>query len=280
MSQSSKSINSKVKFISSSYKELTIPANSDGTHKIDDKALHIWPRKSFMVIALPNLDGTFTCTLFAPNKGSNSFESINTTQDLDSFFYKSFKDLKSLIPNLSEQYFSNPTSPLGFVRCSSWKDHNTILIGDACHATVPFYGQGMNSGFEDCFLLNKWLDDNQDLGHPDIDLFLQQRIVDTTAMQDLSMDNFIEMRDKTANPNFLLQKRIEEWFSNKYPQKWIPLYSMVTFSDIRYSEALKRGKIQNKIMFDIMRTNNLNNVFSIEELENKNIEQKILDYIN
>ncbi len=279
MSQSSKKMNSTVKFINSSYKELTIPANSDGTHKIDNTALHIWPRKSFMVIALPNLDGTFTCTLFAPNKGLNSFASLVNSLDVDSFFCKYFKDLKQIIPNLSEQYFLNPTSPLGFVRCSSWKDHNTILIGDACHATVPFYGQGMNSGFEDCFLLNQWLDIKQDLGHPDIDVFLQNRIMDTTAMQDLSMHNFIEMRDKTANTNFLLQKKIEEWFSNKHPQKWEPLYSMVTFSDMRYSEALQRGKIQNKIMSNIMRVNNLNNVFSVAELEQKKIEQQILDYL-
>jgi len=279
MSQFSKKINSTVKFINSSYKELTIPANSDGTHKIDSTALHIWPRKSFMVIALPNLDGTFTCTLFAPNKGLNSFASLINSLDVDSFFDKYFKDLKQIVPNLSEQYFLNPTSPLGFVRCSSWKDYNTILIGDACHATVPFYGQGMNSGFEDCFLLNQWLDIKQDLGHPDLDVFLNKRIIDTTAMQDLSMHNFIEMRDKTANTNFLLQKKIEEWFSNKHPQKWEPLYSMVTFSDMRYSEALQRGKIQNKIMSNIMRVNNLNNVFSVAELEQKKIEQQILDYL-
>ncbi len=280
MVELSKTIKSSVKFINSSYKELTIPANDDGTHKIDNKALHIWPRKSFMVIALPNLDGTFTCTLFAPNKGLNSFDSIKNSNDVDGVFVKYFKDLKSIIPNLSEQYFFNPTSPLGYVRCSSWRENNTILIGDACHATVPFYGQGMNSGFEDCFLLNRWLDQKRSFNNQDLDNFLHNRKIDTEAMQDLSMHNFIEMQDKTADKSFLLQKKIEEWFSNMHPQKWIPLYSMVTFSNIRYSEALKLGKVQNKIMLDIMKTNNLTSDYSLEELKRKNIEQQILDIIN
>ena len=267
-------------FINSSYKELTISANNDRSYKLDHDGLHIWPRKSFMVIALPNLDGTFTCTLFAPNKGENSFSSIKDEDSVNKFFRKEFQDLYELIPDLSKQYITNPTSKLGFVRCSSWKQNNTILLGDSCHATVPFYGQGMNSGFEDCYLLNKWLNNYKSLYDKNLNQFLHNRIIDTTAMQDLSMDNYIEMRDKTADLNFLLQKKIETWFSEKHPDKWQPLYSMVTFSDMRYSLAIKKGKLQDKIMKQIMIDNNLFQSFDIKELIKKNIEQKILSKLS
>ncbi|MAQ31672.1 MAG: kynurenine 3-monooxygenase [Flavobacteriales bacterium] len=268
------------KFIDSSYKELTIPSHLDGTHKIQNDALHIWPRKSFMVIALPNLDGTFTCTLFAPNKGQSSFDEIKKNEDVKSFFSSYFPDLVNLIPDLAEQYFNNPTSPLGFVRCSSWKKNNTILLGDACHATVPFYGQGMNSGFEDCFLLNEWINLNHSLSNRTIKEFLSLRQLNTEAMQDLSMANFIEMQSKTADPGFLLQKKIEEWFSNKHPDKWMPLYSMVTFSSVSYHEAMQKGIIQDEIMKDVMSKNNLQIVFNEAELNEKNIEQQILSRIS
>jgi len=267
------------KFIDSSYKELTISANLDGTHRLQNDALHIWPRESFMLIALPNLDGTFTCTLFAPNEGHDSFSSIRTKKDVEKFFLSYFSDVIDLIPDLAIQYFNNPTSSLGFVRCSSWKKQNTILIGDACHATVPFYGQGMNSGFEDCFLLNNWINENHNFSNDNITDFLSQRYLNTSAMQDLSMANFMEMQSKTANPEFLLQKKIEEWFSNKHPEKWIPLYSMVTFSSIGYYEAMQKGIIQDKIMEEVMIQNNLHSVFNEEELEAKDIEQKILKLI-
>ena len=262
------------------YKELTIDANYNGSHKLSNNALHIWPRKSYMIIALPNLDGTFTCTLFAPIKGENSFESLRTNHLVDTFFATNFSDLQRIVPNISDQYFISPLSSLGLVRCSQWMKNDTILIGDACHATVPFYGQGMNSGFEDCYLLNDWIDKNNRLHKDCINDFFQKRIVDTMSMQDLSMSNFIEMRDKTANPDFLLQKKIEFWFSKKHPNKWVPLYSMVTFSDIRYSKAVVRGKIQDGIMKTIMQKNNLSLNFDIKELERKNIEQQMLVEIN
>ena len=268
------------KFIDSSYKELTISANLDGTHKLQNDALHIWPRESFMLIALPNLDGSFTCTLFAPNEGDDSFSSIKTKKDVEKFFLSHFSDVIELIPDLAIQYFNNPTSSLGFVRCSSWKKQNTILIGDACHATVPFYGQGMNAGFEDCFLLNNWINENHNLSNDNINHFLSERYLNTSAMQDLSMANFMEMQSKTANPEFLLQKKIEEWFSNKHPKKWTPLYSMVTFSSIGYYEAMQKGILQDKIMEEVMIQNNLHSVFNEEELEAKDIERKILKLIN
>ena len=250
------------------------------TAKLPNDSLHIWPRESFMVIALPNLDGTFTCTLFAPNEGSDSFSSIENKKDVRKFFLSYFPDLIDLIPDLETQYFDNPTSRLGFVRCSSWKKQNTILIGDACHATVPFYGQGMNAGFEDCFLLNNWINENHNLSDNNIADFLSKRYLNTSAMQDLSMANFIEMQSKTANQQFLLQKKIEEWFSNKHPEKWMPLYSMVTFSSLDYYEAMQKGMVQDKIMQDVMRQNNLETVFNLEELKAKDIEKKILNLIS
>ena len=179
------------------------------------------------------------------------------------------------MPDICEQYFANPQSSLGFVRCDFWKKNNIMLIGDACHATVPFYGQGMNAGFEDCFLFNECIQ-NSSFNELAISDFLSKRLLDTTAMQDLSMHNFIEMRDKTANKKFLLQKEIEKWFSGKHPEKWTPLYSMVSFSHIRYSEAVRKGSMQDQIMTNIMLTNDLNDNFDIQELEEKNIESQIL----
>lgn len=267
-------------FIDSGYKELTIPANLHSGYKITNNALHIWPRKSFMIIALPNQDGTFTCTLFAPMQGPNSFSELCNKEDVEIFFKKYFGDLFKLAPNIPREFFQNPTSPLGFVRCSSWKKNNTILLGDASHATVPFYGQGMNAGFEDCFLLNQWINKHHGLSHQKIHHFLEKRRIDTMAMQDLSLANFNEMQYKTANSTFLLQKKIEAWFSNKHPGQWIPLYSMVTFSHLRYSMALKKGLLQDEIIKKIMLENQLIDNFNIDELEAKQIEKQIIQAIN
>lgn len=276
MNKAFQDFNSMEKHIGYGYKELTILSNSDGSHKLANNALHIWPRKSNMIIALPNLDGTFTCTLFAPLEGNNSFRELHTKKHVSNFFSIYYNDLMQMVPDISEQYFNNPLSSLGFIRCSDWKKNNTFLIGDACHATVPFYGQGMNSGFEDCYLLNEWIDQYQNLNHQNIYSFLKERILNTTAMQELSIMNHIEMRDKTANIQFLLQKKIEHWFSNKHPDKWIPLYSMVTFSHMGYHQAMLKGKIQDNIITSIMKANNLHGDFSVQELEKKNIEQQIL----
>ena len=279
MAQSFPAINMVEELIDYGYKELTIPANNDKTHKLAKDALHIWPRQSYMVIALPNLDGTFTCTLFSPIRGTYSFESLVNNSDVDDFFSDNFFDLKQLIPDLADQYFKNPLGSLGFVTSSCWKKKNTFLIGDACHATIPFYGQGMNAGFEDCFLLNNYILEKGSLDSDGIDDFLNNRIIDTMAMQELSRINFIEMRDKTANDQFLLQKKIESWFSEKNPSLWTPLYSMVTFSYIPYSIALDKGRKQDLIMKKLMIENNLKNPFSIKELEAKNIEHKMQSLI-
>ncbi|MEC8853541.1 MAG: NAD(P)/FAD-dependent oxidoreductase, partial [Bacteroidota bacterium] len=196
------------------YKELLIPAGENGTHLLDKNALHIWPRGNFMLIALANLDGSFTCTLFAPKKGENSFKGLNSKQEVENYFKSIFPDFVSLIPNLYQQWTSNPTSALGIVRTYPWHIKDTsILIGDAAHATVPFYGQGMNAGFEDCRVLDELLDEFGDDFETCFHEYSKLRKPNGDGVQDLSMQNFIVMRDKTANPKFLLQKEIEKKFA-------------------------------------------------------------------
>tara|TARA_A100001015_G_scaffold277853_1_gene337447 strand:- start:461 stop:1807 length:1347 start_codon:yes stop_codon:yes gene_type:complete len=258
------------KFIDHGYKEIEIPPNADGTHKLELNALHIWPRGNFMLIALPNLDGSFTCTLFFPYEGEISFSSLETNDQIFNFFKKTFPDVLDLVPDLIDQYKTNPTSPLGIIRCYPWViNDKVLLIGDSSHATVPFYGQGMNSGFEDCYIFDQLIDKYQNNWTNLFDKYQNERKKNGDAIQDLSMYNFIEMRDRTGDGNFLLQKRIEKKFSEKYPNKWLPLYSMVTFSDISYSEALKIGKKQENIMKKILVTPNIEKRWDSIEIENK-----------
>jgi len=262
-------------FIEHGYKELLIPANEDGTHKLEKNALHIWPRGNFMLIALPNLDGSYTCTLFAPYEGEESFEKLNTNKDVKNYFKKIFPDLVPLIPDLCDQFFSNPTSSMAIMRTYPWHvDDKSILIGDAAHATVPFYGQGMNAGFEDCRILDELLDKHNNNFKTCFKEYSQVRKPNGDGVQDLSMHNFIVMRDKTADTKFLLQKKIEQKFAQQYPEKWVPLYSMVSFSNIPYSEAWQVGMKQEKMMQSIMNISNINETWDSEE-----IMEKMLDLI-
>jgi kynurenine 3-monooxygenase len=255
-------------YIEHGYKELTIPANSDGTHKLEVNALHIWPRGSYMLIALPNMDGSFTCTLFFPYEGEYSFNSLQTEQQVYGFFKEVFPDTLGLIPNLVEEYFQNPTSSLAIMRCNPWTvDDKVLLIGDAAHATVPFYGQGMNAGFEGCFVLDQLMQKHDEDWQACFDEYSKIRKPDGDGVQDLSMHNFIVMRDKTADPKFLLQKKIELHFSKKYPDKWLPLYSMVSFSTIRYSEAWEIGLQQEKLMQKVMDVPNIEDKWESDEVE-------------
>ena len=257
-------------FIEHGYKELLIPANEDGTHKLEKNALHIWPRGNFMLIALPNLDGSYTCTLFAPYEGEESFEELNTNKDVQKYFKKIFPDLVPLIPDLCEQFFSNPTSSMAIMRTYPWHvDDKSILIGDAAHATVPFYGQGMNAGFEDCRILDELLDKHNNNFKTCFKEYSEVRKPNGDGVQDLSMHNFIVMRDKTADIKFLLQKKIEQKFSQQYPEKWVPLYSMVSFSNIPYSEAWQVGMKQEKMMQSIMNISNINETWDSEEIMEK-----------
>ena len=255
-------------YIEHGYKELTIPANLDGTHKLEVNALHIWPRGSYMLIALPNMDGSFTCTLFFPYEGEYSFNSLQAEQQVYDFFKEVFPDTLDLIPNLVEEYFQNPTSSLAIMRCNPWTvEDKVLLIGDAAHATVPFYGQGMNAGFEGCFVLDQLIEKHGEDWQACFDEYSKIRKPDGDGVQDLSMHNFIVMRDKTADPKFLLQKKIELHFSKKYPHKWLPLYSMVSFSNIRYSEAWEIGQQQEKLMQKVMEVPNIEDKWESDEVE-------------
>jgi len=242
-------------YIEHGYKELHIPSDTNGGFRLEKNALHIWPRESFMMIALPNPDGTFTCTLFLPFEGPVSFGALRNDQAIMDFFSTHFPDALSLMPDLLKDYHTNPTSSLVTVKCYPWVRHRTLLIGDAAHAIVPFFGQGMNAGFEDCRVLNTCLDDYRDDWDEVLPLFQQQRKPNADAIAQLALDNFIEMRDLVADPEFLLRKKIEAKLNNLYPDRWIPQYSMVTFSDnIPYAQAYAEGQRQKKIMDEVMRT--------------------------
>lgn len=264
-------------YIDHGYKELEIPANPDGSHKLEKNALHIWPRGEFMLIALPNMDGSFTCTLFLPYEGEESFNNLTTDESVLAFFKKYFPDTLELIPNVVETYNENPTSTLCIIRCYPWVRNNTALIGDASHAIVPFYGQGMNSGFEDCTILDRIIDSIEDKNDWDtiLDEYQKERKPNGDAIADLAMYNFVEMRDKTADPDFLLRKKIEKRLLVNHPDKWVPLYSMVTFSHTPYAEANRIGKSQAAIMDKVM-----TEIPNIEEKwDSKEVEDKILSYL-
>ena len=263
-------------FMKMGYKELHIPANADGSHKLNKNALHIWPRGNFMLMALANLDGSFTCTLFMPHDGENSFASIETKEQLVNFFAKNFPDTKEVIPDLVDDFFKNPTSYLVTMKCFPWTFSDKVaLIGDACHAIVPFYGHGMNSGFEDITVLEEMMEKYGDDWANLLNDYENSRKPNADAIAELSFRNFMEMSSKTADAKFLLQKKIEKWFSDKHPDKWMPLYSRVTFSLQPYSEALAIGDFQNKIMEEIMQMENIEAKWNSTE-----VEQKIIQLLN
>ena len=256
-------------FLNIGYKELNIPANADGSHKLDKNSFHIWPRGEYMLIALPNLDGSFTCTLFMPFEGENSFASLENRKDVALFFEKNFPDSIEVIPNLTEDFFKNPTSTLVTMKCYPWTYKDKIaLVGDSSHAIVPFYGQGMNSGFEDISILNEMMEKYGDDWETIFSEYQKSRKPNADAIAELSYRNFMEMSSKTADDKFLLQKKIEKWFSDKHPDKWIPLYSRVTFSDRPYAEALAIGDDQNAIMEEVLKTENIEATWDSKEVEN------------
>jgi kynurenine 3-monooxygenase len=255
-------------YIDFGYKELNIPAGENGNFRMEKNALHIWPRGNYMLIALPNIDGSFTCTLFFPFEGEPSFASLKTKEKVRSFFEKTFTDAVPLMPTLEEDFFINPTSSLVTIKCYPWiRENKFALIGDAAHAIVPFFGQGMNCGFEDCSVLNSLLDKHKDDWAIILAEYEQLRKPDADAIAELALNNFIEMRDKIADPKFLLQKKIEAKLHEKYPDKWIPAYSQVTFSPhIRYSEALERGQKQESIMKEVMQIPGIGEKFEDNDL--------------
>ena len=256
-------------YIDFGYKELTIPAGDNRNFLLEKNALHIWPRGNYMMIALPNIDGSFTCTLFFPFEGDVSFATLDTKEKVRSFFEKTFTDAARLMPTLEKDFFNNPTGSLVTIKCYPWiREDKFALIGDAAHAMVPFFGQGMNCGFEDCSVLNSLIEKHDENWSNILSEYQQLRKPDGDAICDLALNNFVEMRDKVADPKFLLQKKIEAAFSKKYPDKWIPLYSQVTFSpQIRYSEALVNGQRQEAIMQQVMAISDIENKWQDEEIE-------------
>lgn len=244
-------------YLSHAYKELTIPAGPNGEYLIEKNALHIWPRGHFMLIALPNFDGSFTCTLFSPFEGKDSFSEIHNEQDVMNYFRKYFPDTIPLIPTLASDFLNNPTSSLVMVKCFPWHHEQVALIGDAAHAIVPFYGQGMNCGFEDVRVLDEMIDQFGTDWKALLEHYSIERKPDGDAILDLALQNFIEMRDLVADPKFLLRKKIEKKLNETLGDAFLPLYSMVTFSNIRYSEALREGHRQDKLLAEIMEQNDI-----------------------
>jgi len=240
-------------YIADGYREILLPANPDGTYRMDKDALHIWPRGRFMMIALANEDGSFTCTLFMPHSGGeHAFDKLTSKEAIDNFFKEIFPDFYEMMPNIADAWEDHPLSSLAIIRSYPWTHGKTALMGDAAHATVPFYGQGMNAGFEDCTVLWNLMQKHNHDWPAIFDEYSRERKPDGDALQDLSLDNYYVMRDYVADPAFLLRKKIEAKFSELYPDKWMPLYSQVTFSEIRYSVAYKQGQVQNAIMDQVM----------------------------
>ena len=237
-------------YLAHGYKELTIPPSSDGSWQIEKNALHIWPRKSFMMIALPNPDGSFTCTLFWEFKGPRSFSTTRTDDDVQRFFDEEFPDAIPLMPTLLEDFKNNPTGSLVTVRCAPWYYRDKVcLLGDAAHAVVPFYGQGMNAAFEDCIVLDECLQKFSDSRERAFAEYFGSRKENADALADLAVGNFIEMRDKTASRTFRAKKKLDHLLEAALPGLYLPLYTMVTFTRVPYAQAARRARLQDRILF-------------------------------
>lgn len=230
------------------YKELTLPAGPGGSFLLEKHALHIWPRRDFMLIALPNLDGSFTCTLFLRFLGSLSFEALTSPEAVRRFFSAHFPDAVPLLPDLEAQFFENPTGSMVTVKCWPWTaEARALLLGDAAHAIVPFFGQGMNCGFEDCVVLDEVLAHERNLGAAFLE-FARRRKPDADAIADMAVENFVEMRDSVADARFLLEKSIERRLLNALPGEFLSRYALVTFSRAPYRLAYQVGRVASALV--------------------------------
>jgi len=239
----------RTEWLDHAYKELEIPPGPNGEFLMEEHALHIWPRHDFMMIALPNPGGNFTCTLFAPYEGPGGFDALASDSDVLEYFSTNFADALPLMPTLLEAWHANPTSRLGTVFCSPWYVGDwAFLIGDAAHAIVPFYGQGMNCCFEDCLVLDGLLDGHDGDWGETMRKFYELRKPNADAIARLAVANFLEMRSKVVDPHFLRKKKIEATLHALFPERWIPLYTMVTFTTLPYAEALRRAAAQDALL--------------------------------
>src|SRR5437667_2462551 len=238
------------RYLAHGYKELTIPPAPDGSWRMEKNALHIWPRKSFMMIALPNPDGSFTCTLFWEFEGPRSFATTKTDEDVRRFFGEEFPDAVSLMPTLLEDFRDNPTGSLVTIRCAPWFYRDKVcLLGDAAHAVVPFYGQGMNAAFEDCVVLDECLQNSPQDRERAFAEYFHRRKENADALADLAIGNFIEMRDKTASRAFRAKKKLDHLLEGLLPGVYLPLYTMVTFTRMPYATAARRARLQDRIVY-------------------------------
>lgn len=259
-------------YIEHDYKEVAFPANADGTPKMDPQCLHIWPRRYYMMMGLANQDGGFTGTLFMPHKAtanSPGFDTVRTEAEVTAFFKEHFADAMPMVPDLVEQYLRNPQSNLVIVRCDPWTYKDKVaLIGDAAHAIVPFYGEGMNAGYEDCKVLNDLLNEHGDDNWATVlDAYGKQRKPNGDAIADLSMRNFVEMRDLVADPQFILRKKIEGRLQAKHPDQWLPLYSQVKFTNTSYADAIREGQRHDRIMEQVLAMPGVAERWESEEVE-------------
>jgi len=237
-------------FLEHGYKELRIPAAEGGGFRMERNALHIWPRGGIMMIALPNVDGSYTCTCFWPFSGENSFSALATRDEVRAYFGRVFPDAVPLMPALEEDYLLNAVGSLVTVRCAPWRYRDRVaLLGDAAHAVVPFYGQGANAAFEDCIVLDECLREFSDDTAEALHTYQCRRKPHADALADLAIGNFLEMRDKTASRTFLFGKKVEKALAKLFPGWFIPLYYMVTFSRTPYADAVQRARAQWRAVF-------------------------------
>jgi kynurenine 3-monooxygenase len=238
----------RVEFLGHSYKELEIPPAPDGSFRIEPNALHIWPRGNYMCIALPNDEKTFTVTLFLPNEGEPSFATVRTPQQARTLFERDFGDAVPLIPRLEQDWEQNPPGLLATLYLERWHlGGKAVLLGDAAHAMVPFHGQGMNCAFEDCVVLARHLDQHEHTQDA-FAAFAAERMPNALAIQQMALENYLEMRDRVDDADFLLQRELELALEQRHPGRFVPHYSMVTFMLVPYAVAQARTQVQREIL--------------------------------
>lgn len=255
-------------YIEDGYREILLPANPDGSFKLEKNTLHIWPRGRFMLIALPNFDGSFTCTLFMPFEGHKyCFNNLDSKAKVNDFFKSVFPDFFAMMPNVAEAWEDHPLSSLAIIRCFPWTNGKTALMGDAAHATVPFFGQGMNAGFEDCSVMFELMQKHNENWTEVFKEYEKLRKPNGDAVQDLSLLNYVVMRDKVSDAAYQLQQKVERRIAGLYPGQYFPMYSMVSFTDIEYHTALQKGKEQDEWIQSIIAANNITGETSPEQLD-------------